>query len=221
MGLNLNDMPVQTPKLQPMEQPKTMTTEMQEVRAFMERNKAEIAKSINKQIEEQSLAALKYENSELKKNLTLAAANIEALDRYLKGAMEQTQKETAAAIAKVNEKVDTLLTSNNLVAAVMKTEGKKMAEETQGILRNIGDDAENGVRSALRKLESNFNQVLTRHQQIAAAVDQLLNENQWKRYCLWAWRWVTFMTLTAIAKRYFAVDNPFSMIKIWLFGFAI
>jgi len=197
-----------------------VSDEMQIIQDVINRNKAEIMRSIEKMGEDQALATLKYERIEFKKNLELAQINITEMDKYLKLAMETVQKDTATSIKKITEKVDQLESSNKIVTTTIASESEKLTKQSKNTIENLGVNAKDSIEKSLKSLDINFKSILDTHKQIASTVEQIYAYKGYRILGLWAWRWVMMVTALYMLQHIFGIDSWGSWFKV-LTGIAL
>lgn len=176
-----------------------MNTEMKQMQEFIERNREEIKRSVNKIVEEQALIILKYERNEFSKNLQLAQENIITLDKYLKLAMDQIQRESTSTHTKLSEKISKLTASNETVTRVMDIEGERLTTQSKKIIEELGKNSKTAIEESMTQLNIKLGEIVTRHEKIANIVEEMYNfKGAWTvvRWGMVFTSWVMLMSMT-------------------------
>ncbi len=180
--------------------PKTeISTEMQQMQEFIDRNREEIKRSVNKIVEEQALIILEYERNEFSKNLQLAQENIITLDKYLKLAMDQIQEESISIHTQLSEKISKLTAGNEIVTSVMNSEGARLTTQSKKIIEGLGERSKNAIEKSIGELNIKFGEIVTRHEKVANIVEEMYKfRGVWTvvRWSMVFTTWVMLMSMT-------------------------
>ena len=178
---------------------KSPAMEMQEIQQFIKRNEAIFKQRIDKIIEEQLQATLKYERDEYKKNLELAQTNIELMKKCIDLSTETVKSENSTSIKLITDKVERLEASNKIVTTTINSESKKLIDQSHELITMLGSNAKDTVEKSLKLLDNNFKTILDEHKAIASTVrDMYQFRGVWTivRWFMVFTSWMMIMTLT-------------------------
>jgi len=118
----------------------------------------------------------------------------------------------------VDEKVDKLVASNETVSSTMKAEAGKLTRQSQDLITKLGNAAETTIGQSIKNLDEQTGALLARLNKVVTEVEDTHKQQQINKWVTRAWRWAVLMTVSTTAIAQFHIDNPISMLKIWLAG---